>query len=168
MGGKVKQLTEDLIKFRDDRGWGEFHTIGNLSYSLACEVGELLQLWQWGKEPHIERVAEEVADVAIYALYLIERFKEPFPRLNVPSEMGIDPVAEVKFMHILAGNGLKLKYGNTWARAILVSCGDIAGRYGLDLETIIRAKMIKNAIKYPIDAHHAAEHGWAEPLAEVS
>jgi NTP pyrophosphatase (non-canonical NTP hydrolase) len=69
-----KELTKKLIKFRDDRGWKKFHTPERLAQSAHLEAGELAQLFQWGKTPPLNRIKEEIADNAIYLLYMCEKY----------------------------------------------------------------------------------------------
>jgi NTP pyrophosphatase (non-canonical NTP hydrolase) len=64
----------ELIKFRNDRKWTPFHTPERLSAALHVEAGELAALFQWGKEPDVERIKEELADVAIYMEYIAAHY----------------------------------------------------------------------------------------------
>jgi dCTP diphosphatase len=58
-----------LRDFADQRDWAPFHTPRNLLLALMGEVGELAEIYQWDpKSVDTTRVAEEVADVLIYAL----------------------------------------------------------------------------------------------------
>ena len=70
----MKKVIEKLIKFRNERNWQQFHTMERMATSAHMEAGELASLFQWGKTPDPERVKEEVADNAIYLLYLCERY----------------------------------------------------------------------------------------------
>ena len=53
-------ITEALIQFRNERDWEQFHKPKDLSVALAAEVGELLELFLWGKsiEANPEKVRE--------------------------------------------------------------------------------------------------------------
>lgn len=44
---EIKELTEQIIKFRDDRDWQQFHNPKDLALSLSLEASELLKLFQW-------------------------------------------------------------------------------------------------------------------------
>ena len=59
-----------LLKFRKDRDFEKFHTPERLSMAIQIEAGELAKLFQWGASPDLERVSEEIADIAIYLEYL--------------------------------------------------------------------------------------------------
>ncbi len=71
----MKEITNRLLKFRDERNWKQFHTPGNIAKSIAIEAGELLENYQWesGKE-NIENVKEEIADIVGYCLLLCEEY----------------------------------------------------------------------------------------------
>jgi NTP pyrophosphatase (non-canonical NTP hydrolase) len=69
-----------IRKFRDDRDWKQFHNPKDLAVSISIEAAELLELFQWktGAESaahaaaNLERVSEEIADVAIYLIELAD------------------------------------------------------------------------------------------------
>lgn len=71
----IKEITEALIKFRDDRDWGQFHNAKDLSIALSIESGELMEefLWKTHEEANIEKIKEELADVFSYAFLLANR-----------------------------------------------------------------------------------------------
>ena len=71
----MKQLTEDILKFRDDRGWGGNHDARNLAISVSIEASELLEHFQWCSAAEAidkdrEGIIDEAADVFIYLLQL--------------------------------------------------------------------------------------------------
>ena len=68
-------LLDQILRFRAERDWQQFHTPKNLAVSLALESAELLEHYQWtdppsGRAPDELRPAleQEVADIAIYLL----------------------------------------------------------------------------------------------------
>jgi NTP pyrophosphatase (non-canonical NTP hydrolase) len=69
----MKNTIKKLITFRDARNWQGFHTEAELARSLMIEGAELNRMYQWQQSPTDERLAEEVADCMIYALYLCEK-----------------------------------------------------------------------------------------------
>ena len=92
----MDELKAELIKFQKERDWKKFHTPENLAKSISIEAAELLEHFQWQKEYDEEEVAEELADVLIYCIYM-------------------------------------------------------ADAMDFDIKDIIRNKMEKNALKYPVD-----------------
>lgn len=74
----IKEITEKIKKFNDERNWEPYHSPKNLAMSVAIEAAEVMEHFQWltteearlyGKE-HKEEVGEEIADVAIYLFEL--------------------------------------------------------------------------------------------------
>lgn len=63
----------DLRAFRDEREWEQFHTPSNLAKSISIEAAELLELFQWRDDADQVRIAEELADVLTYCLFLADR-----------------------------------------------------------------------------------------------
>ena len=74
----IAQLKERVLSFARERDWEQFHSPKNLSMALAAEAGELMEHFLWAsteesraiaREPaRGARIAEELADVVIYAL----------------------------------------------------------------------------------------------------
>jgi NTP pyrophosphatase (non-canonical NTP hydrolase) len=76
------EIVQRIVAFRQERGWQDGHTPENLAKSICIEAAELLELFQWHtltaheiqRNPLIqERVAEELADVMIYAMSLADQ-----------------------------------------------------------------------------------------------
>jgi NTP pyrophosphatase (non-canonical NTP hydrolase) len=98
-------LLEQLIQFRRERDWEQFHNPKDIAISLSIEAAELLEWFQWRSQDEIkqmlesdkrEQLEDEIADVAVYLSYL---------------------------------------------------CHDL----DIDLNHVVKAKMAKNAAKYPKD-----------------
>lgn len=82
----VKQALEglmvDIIRFRDERDWKQFHTPKDLAAAIAIESAELQEKFLWKDKPQIadeladparrQKVVEELADVMIFALLLAD------------------------------------------------------------------------------------------------
>lgn len=71
----MKELTDEIVKFRDDRGWAGNHDARSLAISVSLEASELLEHFQWvSAEEAIEidkqGIVDEAADVLIYLLQL--------------------------------------------------------------------------------------------------
>lgn len=69
----MKELTEEIKRFRDERGWGGNHDARSLAISVSLEASELLEHFQWvTAEDAIKKdkqaIADEAADVFIYLL----------------------------------------------------------------------------------------------------
>ncbi len=70
------QITEALIKFRNERDWEQFHNPKDLALAVNVEAGELLELFLWKNagEANPEKIKEELADVFAYAFLLADKY----------------------------------------------------------------------------------------------
>ncbi len=74
----IKRLTKNLIEFRDERDWEQFHNPKDVALSLTLEAVEVLEHFQWknGAEldeyikTHKDDIGEELADVFNWVLLL--------------------------------------------------------------------------------------------------
>lgn len=73
----IKEITDAMIRFRDERDWAQFHNPKDLAAALSIEAGELLEcfLWKAHAEADMEKVKEELADVLAFSLLLAEHYK---------------------------------------------------------------------------------------------
>lgn len=80
---KIKELTKEIIAFRDVRDWKQFHKPKDIAISLALEAAEVLEHFQWKSEREIGKyiknnkneIAEELADVLNYLLIMAHDLK---------------------------------------------------------------------------------------------
>ena len=77
---EVKEITDALIKFRDERNWEQFHDSKNLATAIAIEAAELNELFLWkdlieSEKVDKEKIQEELADVLAFALLLANKHK---------------------------------------------------------------------------------------------
>ena len=74
----MKQDTiNEVLKFRDDRDWKQFHNPKDLAISISLEAAELLEVFQWSAddlvcEEKTEKVKEELADVLSYCVLMAD------------------------------------------------------------------------------------------------
>ena len=77
-GVSTRELQRRLQRLRRERGWERFHTPRSLALALSAEVGELADVLAWAEDgqplPEEERraVADELADIASYALHMAD------------------------------------------------------------------------------------------------
>jgi NTP pyrophosphatase (non-canonical NTP hydrolase) len=70
---KVRIILDQLLQFREERNWKQFHTPENLAKSISIEANELLENYQWGSQhADITNIKEEVADIFGYLLLLCD------------------------------------------------------------------------------------------------
>lgn len=72
-------LLQQLIQFRRERDWEQFHNPKDIAISLSIEAAELLEWFQWRNADEVkqmlasdkrEHLEDEIADVAVYLSYL--------------------------------------------------------------------------------------------------
>lgn len=51
----IKDITEELIKFRNERDWEQFHNPKDLALAINVEAGELLELFLWKSPDEVKR-----------------------------------------------------------------------------------------------------------------
>lgn len=74
----MKQETIDqVLKFRDDRNWRQFHNPKDLAISICLEATELLEVFRWSAEDvqcedKRDKIREELADVLNYCVLMAD------------------------------------------------------------------------------------------------
>jgi NTP pyrophosphatase (non-canonical NTP hydrolase) len=76
----MKKNLRKILRFREERDWGQFHLPKNLAISLSLEAAEVLELFQWTKDNRLprgkrEELAAELADVYYWLLLLAHEFE---------------------------------------------------------------------------------------------
>ena len=68
-------IKQEILDFRDERDWEQFHNAKDLAIALNVESSELLEefLWKDADKADVKAVEEEVADVVIYSILLADR-----------------------------------------------------------------------------------------------
>jgi dCTP diphosphatase len=75
----IQDLKNLLLRFREERNWGQFHDAKNLAEAISIEAGELQELFLWqdsesvmarlkDSEEFKSEVGEELADVIAYCI----------------------------------------------------------------------------------------------------
>jgi NTP pyrophosphatase (non-canonical NTP hydrolase) len=75
---EIQELTRQILEFRDEREWKQFHNSKDMAISLVLEASELLEHFQWKSteevldhlENHRNSVGEELADILYWVLLL--------------------------------------------------------------------------------------------------
>ena len=73
----TQETINQILKFRDDRDWKQFHNPKDLAISISLEAAELLEVFQWsGSDTSSERkkdkIKEELADVINYCVLMAD------------------------------------------------------------------------------------------------
>ena len=75
---KYNEVLAQLIKFRDDRDWKQFHDSKNLATAISIEAAELNELYLWktikeSEEVDVEKIKEELADILSFSFLLADK-----------------------------------------------------------------------------------------------
>ena len=90
---ELPALVKQILAFRDERDWAQFHTPKNLAAALAIEAAELQELMLWKSEREVAelvasksghgQLSDEIADVLIYSLLFCDA-------------AGVDPASAIR------------------------------------------------------------------------
>ncbi len=73
---EIKEITDALHAFRDERDWAQFHNPKDLAIALSVEASELLEVFLWSpaEKADVARVKEELADVFAFAFQIAAHY----------------------------------------------------------------------------------------------
>lgn len=85
---EMKVLTDEVLAFRDEREWKQFHNPKDLALSLVLESTELLELFQWKDAAGVQEVvsrertalSDELADILYYVLLMAHELDIDLPK----------------------------------------------------------------------------------------
>lgn len=72
-----RETIDQVLKFRDERNWKQFHNPKDLAISICLEAAELLETFQWSGEDtqcdeKKDKIREELADVLNYCILMAD------------------------------------------------------------------------------------------------
>lgn len=75
---KYRNVIDELIKFRDERDWKQFHDSKNLALAISIEASELNEIFLWkngedAENVKVEKIKEELADILSFSFLLAEK-----------------------------------------------------------------------------------------------
>ena len=73
----TQETMNQVLKFRDDRNWKQFHNPKDLAISISLEAAELLEVFQWSADDVIcadkmDKIREELADVVNFCVLMAD------------------------------------------------------------------------------------------------
>lgn len=73
----TQETINQVLKFRDDRNWKQFHNPKDLALSISLEAAELLEVFQWSGSDTVceskkDKIKEELADVLVYCIHMAD------------------------------------------------------------------------------------------------
>lgn len=74
----IQTIISELVKFRDERNWSQFHNTKDLALAISIEAAELNELFLWKTTEESElvdrnKLKEELADVLAFSLFLARK-----------------------------------------------------------------------------------------------
>jgi NTP pyrophosphatase (non-canonical NTP hydrolase) len=71
----IQDIIQELIKFRNERDWEQFHNSKDLAVAISVEANELLELFLWKQKEEADKgkIKDELADVFAFAFLLAEK-----------------------------------------------------------------------------------------------
>ena len=71
----IKELTLEIVKFRNERDWEQFHNSKDLALAISIEASELNELFLWKNAEEVDTVKlkEELADIFTFSLLLAHK-----------------------------------------------------------------------------------------------
>jgi NTP pyrophosphatase (non-canonical NTP hydrolase) len=71
----IRDITNAILKFRDERDWAQFHNSKDLALAISIEASELneLFLWKSAEEADRAKLKEELADILTFSFLLAEK-----------------------------------------------------------------------------------------------
>jgi len=75
---EIDQITDELVAFRDERNWEQFHNSKDLAIAISIEAAELNELFLWKKEEEAEtidheKLRDELADIFAFSFLLANK-----------------------------------------------------------------------------------------------
>jgi NTP pyrophosphatase (non-canonical NTP hydrolase) len=72
----MNKINKELIDFRDERNWSQFHNPKDLALAISIEANELLAefLWKSCEEADVSKVKKELADILTYCFFLADKY----------------------------------------------------------------------------------------------
>jgi NTP pyrophosphatase (non-canonical NTP hydrolase) len=73
----IDEITDALLRFRDERDWEQFHNSKDLALAISIEAAELNEIFLWKQAEDVDLAAlrEELADVLSFCFLLASKHK---------------------------------------------------------------------------------------------
>ena len=102
----TQETINQVLKFRDDRNWKQFHNPKDLAISISLEAAELLEVFQWSADDVVcenkkDKIREELADVVNYCILMADA-----------CGLDLDEIVQAKIMRNNEKNPVEKAYGN--------------------------------------------------------
>jgi NTP pyrophosphatase (non-canonical NTP hydrolase) len=71
----IEIILSEVVKFRNERDWEQFHNSKDLALAISIEAGELNELFLWKNPEDVnpDKLKEELADVLTFSFLLAHK-----------------------------------------------------------------------------------------------
>lgn len=72
----LERIKSELLRFRNERDWAQFHNAKDLALAISIEAAELLELYLWksAEAADPDKVREELADIFSFAILMADKY----------------------------------------------------------------------------------------------
>lgn len=80
---EIETLIQEIVQFRDQRDWKQFHNSKDLALAISIEAAELneLFLWKSAEDVNETHLREELADILTYSILLADKHGLDIPAI---------------------------------------------------------------------------------------
>lgn len=74
---EIQEILNELVNFRNEREWEQFHNSKDLALAISVEANELLELFLWkqAEDADKEKIKDELADIFAFAFLLADKYE---------------------------------------------------------------------------------------------
>jgi NTP pyrophosphatase (non-canonical NTP hydrolase) len=71
----IETIISEIVRFRNDRDWEQFHNSKDLAMAISIEAAELNELFLWknAEDVNSDKMKQELADVLIFSFLLAHK-----------------------------------------------------------------------------------------------
>jgi len=72
---EIKKIIAQIVEFRNERDWKQFHNSKDLALAISIEAAELNELFLWknAEDVSLEMLKDELADIFTFAFLLADK-----------------------------------------------------------------------------------------------
>ena len=72
---KLETILYEIVKFRNERDWEQFHNSKDLALAISIEAAELneLFLWKQAEDVNLQKLKNELADILTFSFLLAHK-----------------------------------------------------------------------------------------------
>ena len=72
---KIEALISEIVKFRNERDWEQFHNSKDLALAISIEAAELNELFLWKQSDDVDlhKLKNELADILTFSFLLAHK-----------------------------------------------------------------------------------------------